>query len=362
MTLQIIALLINLAVAIIVSLAALGKTRLPVARSIVLLALFTGAWILCDVLLKRSSLVSSYAFLTAAIYLSATLAASAQFTYVVWQSNRQHWVTRLPSWWLAVMPVLTQLLFWVKPWHDLLFGTGGVGAGAPLFLGTNWGKVVALYIFCLIGGSVLLLWNAFFERPRSIFMPFSAVLIGSLLPAIAAGIGFAGFLPFAPSELLPIGFTLAAVTYTFYFFVRRADTIASIDRNAVVEGMDDGWMVLDNQNIVVDMNSAAERLAGLPREQVLGKPVTTTLSGLPAGTYDLFTIPTSGEYGSLNLAQSVLIYCYELLAGFSAPAAEEVRELAPGDSLEEMVPRFQALRRARLQDVKLDNSEHIWWD
>ena len=281
MTLQIIALLINLAVAIIVSLAALGKTRLPVARSIVLLALFTGAWILCDVLLKRSSLVSSYAFLTAAIYLSATLAASAQFTYVVWQSNRQHWVTRLPSWWLAVMPVLTQLLFWVKPWHDLLFGTGGVGAGAPLFLGTNWGKVVALYIFCLIGGSVLLLWNAFFERPRSIFMPFSAVLIGSLLPAIAAGIGFAGFLPFAPSELLPIGFTLAAVTYTFYFFVRRADTIASIDRNAVVEGMDDGWMVLDNQNIVVDMNSAAERLAGLPREQVLGKPVTTTLSGLP---------------------------------------------------------------------------------
>ncbi|HEY5974325.1 MAG TPA: TrmH family RNA methyltransferase, partial [Geobacteraceae bacterium] len=53
------------------------------------------------------------------------------------------------------------------------------------------------------------------------------------------------------------------------------------------------------------------------------------------------TIPTSGEYGSLNLAQSVLIYCYELLAGFSAPAAEEVRELAPGDSLEEMYGQME---------------------
>lgn len=36
-----------------------------------------------------------------------------------------------------------------------------------------------------------------------------------------------------------------------------------------------------------------------------------------------------------------VIYCYELLAGFSAPAAEEVRELAPGDSLEEMYGQME---------------------
>lgn len=48
------------------------------------------------------------------------------------------------------------------------------------------------------------------------------------------------------------------------------------------------------------------------------------------------TIPTAGEYGSLNLAQSVLIFCYEILKASGATDKQTVRELAPGESLESM--------------------------
>lgn len=281
MTYQVIALLINLALALFVTLAALSRGRLPAARSIALLALFTSVWSLCDIMLPRPDFLWLYPMLAAMIYLSAMLAATAQFTYVIWQSNREHWVTRVSPVWLAVMPLATQLLFWIKPWHAALFGTSQPEAATLLFLGNAWGKVVAVYIFSLIGASSLLLWNAFLERPRSLFMPFGAILLGSVLPALAAVLEFAGFSPPAPAELLPFGFTGAILAYTFYFFQAKANLITSIDRNAVVEGMDDGWMVLDSQNIVVDMNSAAERLAGLARGQVLGKPVTTMLGSLP---------------------------------------------------------------------------------
>jgi len=48
------------------------------------------------------------------------------------------------------------------------------------------------------------------------------------------------------------------------------------------------------------------------------------------------TIPTSAEYGSLNLAQSVLIFCYEILKGNGVSDTQTVRELAPGALLESM--------------------------
>ena len=281
MNLQTIALSIDLAIALAVTLSAIGKGRQSASRSITLLALFTALWATCDALLQSPRFAALYPVLAAGLYLSATLAVWAQLAYVVSQYNREHWITRLPAALLLVMPVLTQVLFWIKPWHDALFGANPAGSAILLFLGSVWGKVVAIYIFTLMSASVLLLWNAFLERPRSIFMPFGAVLISSLMPPLMAVLEFAGYTPLAPSELLPVGFTLALLGYTYYFFQRRADIFASIDRNAVVEGMDDGWMVLDDQNIVVDMNSAAERLAGIAREQVLGKPVTTMLGGLP---------------------------------------------------------------------------------
>ncbi len=41
--------------------------------------------------------------------------------------------------------------------------------------------------------------------------------------------------------------------------------------------------------------------------------------------------------------------------------ADALLEKLGGDSIEEMLPRFHALRRASVEDLRLDNAEHIWW-
>ena len=46
------------------------------------------------------------------------------------------------------------------------------------------------------------------------------------------------------------------------------------------------------------------------------------------------TIPTSDEYGSLNLAQAVLVFCYEIFSRSGKFAREEVRSQATGEELE----------------------------
>jgi PAS domain S-box-containing protein len=219
--------------------------------------------------------------LAAGIYLTAALTASVQCLYAVSLADRQHWVNRFPLAALAPVPLLTQLLFWIPPTRAFLFSSTLPQVATLLFLDNPWGRINGVYLFILIGASGWLLWNTYLERPRSAFMPFGAVLIGSLFPALAAMLDFTGIEPFGAVELVPLGFTVACCFYTFYFFQRGASLVASIDRNAVVEGMDGGWMVLDERNIVVDMNPAAERMCGRPRTQVLGQPVMSVLTGVP---------------------------------------------------------------------------------
>ncbi len=55
------------------------------------------------------------------------------------------------------------------------------------------------------------------------------------------------------------------------------------------------------------------------------------------------TIPTSDDYGSLNLAQAVLIFCYELFGGTVPEVRSEVRELASGESLESMYAQMERI-------------------
>jgi chorismate synthase len=42
--------------------------------------------------------------------------------------------------------------------------------------------------------------------------------------------------------------------------------------------------------------------------------------------------------------------------------AESLIEKLGGDSLAEMQPRFEALRKASLEDLPMSNTTHIWWE
>jgi chorismate synthase len=42
--------------------------------------------------------------------------------------------------------------------------------------------------------------------------------------------------------------------------------------------------------------------------------------------------------------------------------ADALIEKLGGDSISEMKPRFEALRKARLEDLQMDNTPHVFWE
>jgi len=70
------------------------------------------------------------------------------------------------------------------------------------------------------------------------------------------------------------------------------------------------------------------------------------------------TIDTSPEYGSLNLAQAVLLFCYEIFTGYRPTPDRAVRELAPGESLETMYAQMERTL-LRIGFLNPENPAHI---
>jgi len=70
------------------------------------------------------------------------------------------------------------------------------------------------------------------------------------------------------------------------------------------------------------------------------------------------TIPSSSEYGSLNLAQAVLIFCYELFGSAASTAPVQTRTTAPSGEIE---PLFSHMENTllRIGHLNPQNPEHI---
>ena len=90
------------------------------------------------------------------------------------------------------------------------------------------------------------------------------------------------------------------------------------------------------------------------------KPIATTL--LPQPTVDLASgqeSPTKYERSDFcPVPRAVPIL--EAMVAFVL--ADALIEKLGGDSLNEMKPRFEALRKATLEDLQMDNTPHIFWE
>jgi chorismate synthase len=90
------------------------------------------------------------------------------------------------------------------------------------------------------------------------------------------------------------------------------------------------------------------------------KPIATTL--LPQRTVDLATgreSPTQYERSDFcPVPRAVPIL--EAMVAFVL--AEVLIEKLGGDSMDEMRPRFEQLRKATLEDLQMDNTSHIFWE
>jgi PAS domain S-box-containing protein len=200
------------------------------------------------------------------------LALSLQYT------GRGAWLSRSRLAWLCVLPVMTTIVIWTNELHHLMWQSREVASrgGLSLIVSTTgvWFWIHSAYSYVLILTGTYLLFRQFAGSPGLYRRQLVALLVAVAAPLLGNAITIFGS---GPLDLTPFAFTITGLALTWGLLRYQLLDLAPVARDAVIDSMTDGMIVLDTLERVVDLNPAAQQIIGRTASTIIGKPITQAI-------------------------------------------------------------------------------------
>ncbi|MDY0018362.1 MAG: histidine kinase N-terminal 7TM domain-containing protein [Anaerolineae bacterium] len=197
------------------------------------------------------------------------------FLFVLAYTQREAWLTPRRRVLVWIIPVVTLVLAWTNELHWLYWPTITPVSDEPGAMLTYTHGVLFLpnliyaYGMMVAGTWGLLriaLGSATLYRSQA-----AALIAGAIIPWIGNAVYLAGWT--ASIDTTPIGFALSGLLMVWGIFRFQMFDLVPVARDAVVENMTDGVLVLDTHDRIVDINPAAAQWLGREPGQVIGRPL-----------------------------------------------------------------------------------------
>ena len=221
-------------------------------------------------------------------WLGAVCAPTLWLAFALQYTGRARWLTRKSVAILAVEPLVTLLLVWTNQFHGLIESkirldtSGSFSALVMTYGGWYWINIAYSYVLLLFGTLLICLLIPALIRSASLYWgQVSALLIAVLAPWVGNALTTFGWSPFPYLDLTPFAFTITGLAVAWSFFRFRLLEIVPVAREAVIESMRDAVIVLDEQNRIVDLNPAAQRLVNRTPSEAVGQVFTQVFSAWP---------------------------------------------------------------------------------
>jgi diguanylate cyclase (GGDEF)-like protein len=174
-----------------------------------------------------------------------------------------------------LVPSFTLLAVWTNDYHHLYYAhIDLIQYGEMSLLGVEHGPLfwvhVAYAYLLLAGGSFFLVTGAL-RSPTLFRSQIVALLLAALFPWLGNLIYLLGWLPIRELDPTPFGFTLTAISVTWAMQRYRLLQIWPPAPMEILQVLRDGVVVVDENQRVVYMNHAAEKILGKNAMQCVGE-------------------------------------------------------------------------------------------
>ncbi|MFZ5877995.1 MAG: histidine kinase N-terminal 7TM domain-containing protein [Chloroflexota bacterium] len=203
------------------------------------------------------------------------------------------WVRPARDWLLlASIPLMTNLVIWTDPLHHWFRGVPRIDStSAPFPVLVNdyqpWFYFVHApsgYIFIL--AAVLVMLRGL-RKMQAIYRSQAVLLLAALLLPALTDIAYVfGYSPIKYYNLTPAVFSISAGIIAWDLFRFQLFDLRPIARDHILESIQEGIIVLDRQERIVDLNPAAERMARITAAAI-GKDLQELQSRLHQVMHDL---------------------------------------------------------------------------
>lgn len=218
-------------------------------------------------------------------YLGIVLIAPLWFLFAMGYTNETHWLKRSRALPLFIVPAITFLLVLTNESHHLIWQTTALETtGAFPSLDVSYGAwfwIYSAYSYILLAAATIALLLFVRRSPRTYRWQNIALILGAFFPWIANFIYLSKLGPLSNIDFSPVAFVASALVILWSIFRFQLFDVTPIARKVTVDTMQDGVIVLDVQNRIVDINNAALRMADLQDVNVIGQSIADLLSDWP---------------------------------------------------------------------------------
>jgi len=216
-------------------------------------------------------------------YIGVVLVAPGWLLFAFQYSGDRRWwcLPRIGT--IMVIPLIILLLAWTNEYHWLIWRDYDFYRAGDILLqnvhyGPGFWVAAAYFYFLLLVGSLIIIKTVLhassFYRRQAFFL-----LAGVLFPWLGNVLYIFKIINIPGLDLTPfmLGISGILVGVGLYFF--RLLSIIPIARKALIEGTEDGLLILDGNNRIVDLNPACRKILNIQLKNVIGEMINNVWSG-----------------------------------------------------------------------------------
>jgi PAS domain S-box-containing protein len=258
--------------------------RVPAATGFVLLMASSSAWALFYALYRASADFHTKLLLAQLTQAGAIVVPLAWAVFALQYTRRETWLTPRALAILSAIPLLTLAMAVTNPWHHAFWtrfelverrGRAAIdsvnGWGFWLHVGFSW----ALLSLAVAIVALRAMRSTHLYRRQA-----AAIVFAAAVPWIGNVLHLSQTVRFIANPM-PFLFTLSGAVFFWAIFRLRLLDLVPVAREALVEEMPDGVVVVDETGRVLDLNPAARELLGI-RGEVVGRPAAQVLAPIAA--------------------------------------------------------------------------------
>jgi PAS domain S-box-containing protein len=214
-------------------------------------------------------------------YFGIVTVPTAWFLFALQRTGRGKWLSPRNLAMFAVLPTAALVMVWTNEMHNWFWARIDLVELEQGFVGWEatygwcfWVQTGYAYVLLVLGSFLLV--QALFRSPR-LYRGQVGVMLLSVIAPWVGNVLSVFHITGLPFDFTPIGFSVAGILVAWGLFRFKLLDIVPVARDAVVESMADGVIVLDLQDRIVDVNPTALRTMGCPSSEVVGMPLEEVL-------------------------------------------------------------------------------------
>jgi signal transduction histidine kinase/PAS domain-containing protein len=172
---------------------------------------------------------------------------------------------------LFIIPILSLLFAFTNQWHHLIWAEiypSPIGMNLAVYKhGTAFWFMVIGYSYLLIFISFLLMIWALIRLPRIYKMQTISLLLACLIPWVGNFLYVTELSPFPGLELTALSMAFTGLICTLAIYRFKFLKLVPIARDALIEIIPEGVVILDNHFALLDANPAARRTLNISHAQ-----------------------------------------------------------------------------------------------